>query len=566
MHVTLIRPPKIVSNFAPHTQSGVPPIALACLAAVLEEAGHGVQVIDAYGESPNSAVSIDGTNLIAVGLTDDQIACAVSPETDVVAFTVMFSQDWLYAKRVIAAVHEAVPNAVIIAGGEHITADPAHVLRTAPGVTACGLGEGDETIVEFVAAVAHGRDLGEISGLVLRGSDGAPIRTKPRARIRAVDELPWPAWHLVPTLEMYLDNHFGFEEQNRRAMPMMATRGCPYRCTFCSSPSMWGTNWFAREPRDVIEEIKFYLERYRIEHVEFYDLTAVVNKKWTLEFSRLLTEEKLPVTWRLPSGTRSEALDEEVLTAMRISGCEAIVYAPESGSPRTLARIKKRVTPEKMLRSMQAAVRSGMHVRGHFIMGMPGQTLGEIGETFGFIAKMAWVGVHDVNAYFFYAYPGSAMYDELVAQGKIDPTSPEYDELLAGACFTDFKAVRSWSEYFTPSQLRFLCLSAMAFFYAMSFTLWPLRSFQALWRMLTGKPFTWLERFLHNGFQQYVLRRKVSRTAKPGTIVHGDAVAASAGGGGALTAAARPPRRSARDEALAAASHHDDDAHSALET
>jgi len=513
MHVTLIRPPKITSDFAPHTQSGVPPLALACLAAVLEEAGHDVLVIDAYGEAPNEAVGIPGTHLTTIGLTADEIAARVPAATDVIGITVMFSQDWLYAKRVIAAAHDAAPQATIVMGGEHVTADPGHVLRNAPAVTVCVLGEGEETLLEVMRALADGGDLREVPGLALRADDGAAMKTAARARVRAVDGLPWPAWHLVPTLPVYLDNHFGFEEHNRRSMPIMATRGCPYRCTFCSSPSMWGTNWYARDPRDVIAEIKYYLAQYQIEHVEFYDLTAVVDRRWILEFTRLLIAEDLPITWRLPSGTRSEALDEEVVSAMVRSGCEAIVYAPESGSPRTLARIKKKVIPERMLASMGAAVRAGMHVRGHFIIGMPGQTLGEVAETFLFIAKMAWVGVHDVISYRFYPYPGTEMYRALVAQGKIDPNAPEYDELLAGACFTDFTDVRSWSEHFTAATLRRLCLGSMAFFYVLHFLVRPLRSVQAMWRVLRGRPFTWFERFLHSGFQQYVLRRKVSRTA-----------------------------------------------------
>ena len=546
MHVTLIRPPKIVTDFAPHTQSGVPPLALACLAAALEEAGHTVTVIDAYGAAPSHAVDIPGTNLHTVGLTAEEIAAVVPSDTDVIGLTCMFSQDWLYAKRVIAAAHTAVPHASIIVGGEHVTADPGHVLRTAPSVTACGIGEGEETLVAFVATLAGGGNLHDVAGLVLRGDDGAPHHTAPRARVRAIDDLPWPAWHLVPTLTTYLDNHFGFEEQNRRTMPMMATRGCPYRCTFCSSPSMWGTNWLARDPRDVLDEIKYYYHRYAIEHVEFYDLTAVVDRRWILAFTAMLTAERLPITWRLPSGTRSEALDDEVLQAMVESGCEAIVYAPESGSPRTLARIKKKVTPDRMLRSMQSAVRAGMHVRGHFIMGMPGQTLSEIAETWLFIARMAWVGVHDVNSYFFYPYPGSEMFRALVAEGKIDPMSPAYDELLAGACFTDFKAIRSWSEHFSPAMLRFLCLGSMAFFYVLNFLFWPVRPVRTLWRVLRGRPFTWIERFLHAGFAQYVLRRKVSRM--PLTVLGTEQLPSHA-----LTASLPPrmQRRTARRERAA---------------
>jgi len=512
MHVTLIRPPMITSHFSPHTHSGVPPVALACLAAVLEEAGHGVTIIDAYGESPNQAIDIPGTNLTTVGLTADEVASHVPRDTNVIGVGCMFSQDWLYAKRVIAAAHAAAPAATLVVGGEHVTADPAHVLRSAPAVDACVLGEGEATLLDLVDAVAAGRDLAGVPGVVLRRGD-APLHTAPRARIRDIDTLPWPAWHLVPTFSMYLDNHFGYEEHNRRTMPMIATRGCPYRCTFCSSPSMWGTTWLGRAPQDVIDEIKYCLEQYQIQHVEFYDLTAIVDRRWILTFAHLLAAERLPITWRLPSGTRSEALDEEVLQAMVASGCEAIVYAPESGSPRTLARIKKQVKPERMLRSMRAAVRAGMHVRAHCIMGMPGQTLSEIGETFLFIAKMAWVGVHDISSFFFYPYPGSQMHRDLVAQGTIDPHSPAYDELLASACFTDFTAVRSWSEYFSAGMLRFFCLSSMAFFYALSFLFWPFRTVETLWRVARGRPFTWLERFLHTGFRQYVLRRKVSRPA-----------------------------------------------------
>src|SRR4029453_11926618 len=142
MHVTLIRPPKITPDFARHPQPGVPPLALACLAAVLEEAGPAVTVIDAYGESPNQAVDIPGTNLNTVGLTADQIAARVPDDTAAIRLTCMFSQGWLYGKRVIAAAHEAAPTAAVIAGGERPTASPAQVLPTAPAVKACVLGEG----------------------------------------------------------------------------------------------------------------------------------------------------------------------------------------------------------------------------------------------------------------------------------------------------------------------------------------------------------------------------------------------------------------------------------------
>jgi anaerobic magnesium-protoporphyrin IX monomethyl ester cyclase len=532
MHVTLIRPPQITSNFAPHTLSGMPPIGLAFLGAALEQAGHTVRIIDSYGESPNQVTPIPGTNLRTVGLTADEIAARIPPETDVIGVSCMFSQEWLYAKRVIAAAHRAAPSAPIVTGGEHATADPGHVLRSSPEVVACVLGEGEETLLEVVDAVATGRDLRELPGLALRADDGAMLKTPRRERIRSIDDLPWPAWHLVP-IEMYLDNHFGHEAHNQRSIPMLATRGCPYRCTFCSSPSMWGTRWLARDPEDVIREIKHYIERYRVDHVEFYDLTAIVDKRWTLRFTELLKRERLPITWRLPSGTRSEALDDEVLPALVESGCVALLYAPESGSPRTLARIKKKMKPERMIQSMRAAVKAGILVRGHFIMGMPGQTLSEIAETYLFIAKMAWVGVHDVNSYFFYPYPGSEMHRDLVAAGKIDPEAPDYDEFLAAACYTDLRAVRSFSEYFTPAHLRLFVLTSIAFFYALSFARRPQRIFASLGNIARGEPRTWFERVLHEGFKQWVLRRKLSRVATKRVPAATAPALATAGGPGA---------------------------------
>src|SRR5262249_56623106 len=138
-HAPLIRPPKITPPSAPHTQPGIPPIGLAFIAAVLERAGHKVLVIDAYGEAPNEANDIAGTNLMTVGLTAEQIAARVPSDTGVIGVSCMFSQDWLYAKRVIAVLEAAAPGAPVVVRGEHVTADPAHVLRTAHHVTACVL-------------------------------------------------------------------------------------------------------------------------------------------------------------------------------------------------------------------------------------------------------------------------------------------------------------------------------------------------------------------------------------------------------------------------------------------
>jgi radical SAM superfamily enzyme YgiQ (UPF0313 family) len=365
----------------------VPPLGLAYLAGALNAGGFETVLIDACGEAPDQCRPLDDLPFVMNGLATEEIAARVPPDSWFVGVSCMFSCEWITNRRAIEAVRRRLPEVPIIVGGEHVTADPLAVLRSCPGVTACALGEGDETIVEVASALAGGRSLREVAGLALRSDDGAMVHTARRERIRALDALTWPAWDGLP-LATYLDRGFGMDEYNVRSMPMLASRGCPYRCTFCSSPQMWGTTWLARDPDDVVREIRRYVERYQIEHVEFHDLTTIVDRRWILHFTAALLAANLGITWTMPSGTRSEALDAEVLDRMRRSGCRGISYAPESGSPTTLRRIKKKVQPERMLASIRAAVAAGLYTKVHLIVGLPGQTRGEIWESIRFMMRL----------------------------------------------------------------------------------------------------------------------------------------------------------------------------------
>ena len=103
---------------------------------------------------------------------------------------------------------------------------------------------------------------------------------------------------------------------------------------------MWTTRYYLRSVKDVIQEIEYYQSKYQITGVQFYDLTAVVKKSWIIDFCRSLIDRKINIDWSLPSGTRSEALDEEVLSWLARANLKYLVYAPESGSPITLNTIK----------------------------------------------------------------------------------------------------------------------------------------------------------------------------------------------------------------------------------
>ena len=143
---------------------------------------------------------------------------------------------------------------MIVVGGEHATALPEVVLAQAAEVDLVVVGEGEATLVEVVAARRDRASLAGLPGAVVRHTASVGSSHQPRARIRPIDALPLPAWDLVP-LEAYLERHHGFGVHRGRSMPIVATRGCPYECTFCSNPGMWTTRWTPREPAAVLEEI-----------------------------------------------------------------------------------------------------------------------------------------------------------------------------------------------------------------------------------------------------------------------------------------------------------------------
>jgi anaerobic magnesium-protoporphyrin IX monomethyl ester cyclase len=506
--VVLVRPPAMLPVTARNAVREIPPIGLAYLAAALGRAGHRARIVDAFGEAPDRVVAHDDgyrTN----GLTIPEIVARIPRDADLIGVTCMFSNGWLYCRRTIAAIAAAFPGVPIVVGGEHPTADHARLLRRTPEVLCCALGEGEETVVEIAARLAQGRPLDDVEGIALRDASGEPVRTPPRARIRDVDDVPWPDWSTVP-LANYLDNDIGADAWVAPTMPILASRGCPYRCTFCSNPQMFGTTWIARDPAQVVAEMQHYHRTLGVRYFEFHDLTMIVRRDWILRFCALLADARLDVQWSMPSGTRSEALDAEALAAMHRSGCRSFSYAAESGSLPELRRIKKRVDPHRMLASMRTAVRLGLVAKCHLIFGLPDQTWRDVARSVAFATRMAVAGVHDLGCYAFSPYPGSELYGRLVAEGRIDPEADDYDHVLAQNLFTNYRLRRSWTPHIGARVLPWLCLGTMAWFYALQLVVRPRRLAATVAAVARRRPQTYLQRMLVT-----VLRRPGRHPAAP---------------------------------------------------
>ncbi|MCF8059083.1 MAG: B12-binding domain-containing radical SAM protein [Bacteriovoracaceae bacterium] len=502
--ICLIRPQYVLPLEHLSGAYSSPPLGLAYLSGTLKSLGHSVKTIDSIGENLDQYNRFTTTTSIlsVIGLTNIEIIEKIPPDSAYIGISLMFSNEWIHHKHLVNDIVKSFPHSKVILGGEHTTAEYERILMECPGIYACARGEGEQVIAEICAG--HDRSL--ISGIAYI-EDGKIVINDNKPRLKSIAKIPWPSWEGIP-LESYLDKKLGYNSpQGKRSVPMLASRGCPYQCTFCSNKSMWTTRWVPRDIDDLMEEIKFNLLHYKMEHIEFHDLTAVINKQWTIDFCNRLIKEDLPLTWSMPAGTRSEALTEDVLSLIFRSGCKRMTYAPESGSEETLRKMKKKVDLTKMIISIRAALKLGFNVKVHMIMGAPKQKKREVLESFIFLFKLAIYGVHDASCFAYSPYPGTEDFEYLKAKGKIVIDS-NFDEILANNVYNSYKNIKSWSDDIPKQLLIFLTLGGSGFFYFFQFLFRPHRLITVFYRISTKKSFTTFELAVSSFLYGFMRTRK----------------------------------------------------------
>ena len=169
--IVLVRPPMVLSKYSLST-STTPPLAIAYLSGTLRANGYDAQTIDALGEDIRRLTPIEGTVGIAQGLPIDEIVARIDSDAEIICYSAMFSCSWTYDKEILNQIRERFPAALIVAGGEHITACADYVLQDCRAVDLCVLGEGEETLLEIVNATFAGEDPRSRSGL--REGRGTP--------------------------------------------------------------------------------------------------------------------------------------------------------------------------------------------------------------------------------------------------------------------------------------------------------------------------------------------------------------------------------------------------------
>ena len=382
-----------------------PSLGVMLIAAMLEQHGHNVKIHDTALEGWENRVLVDKKKKkVMIGQTDDQIKSVISNfRPDVVAISVLFSNFLTSAKNIAKLVKEVNKNIKVILGGNHISnavidynfgvKDPNSNLPDyiedleTPNIDFAMIGEGEKPITMLVDCIVNKTDnYSNIPGLIKRIGPKKYI-INPKSEKHDLNLLPRPARHLVNMEGYFKIGAFqSAKARSNRVLSVMCSRGCPEKCTFCTTPQMWGSNVRWRTTENIKEEVSADVKSFNIGEIQFLDDTLTVNKKNLFSLCDYL--EKLGLPWCTPNGTKVNyhlRTQSEMYQRMADSGCYQITLACESGNQRVLDNlINKRLDLETVYPAIERAKKAGMLVHTFWILGYPGETFEEIQNTVNF--------------------------------------------------------------------------------------------------------------------------------------------------------------------------------------
>jgi len=365
-----------------------PPLGLAYIAAVLEERGYYVKILDVSAEDFYNREEIGG-EYIQIGLSNEEIETRIIDfNPDVVGVSCLFSsqfQDMCDICKMTKKIDERI---ITVVGGEHPSALPEESLMN-DYINFVVIGEGEYTMLYLMEAVKEGHDFSKIDGLGFK--KGKRIVINPKTKfIEDLDELPLPARHLLP-METYFKMNLPQAGTSRKSpnTPIMTSRGCTGHCIYCATAKFWGRKYRTRSIEKTLEEMEYLTKEYGVKEVQFIDDNLTLNKKRTLQLFSGMIKRNLNLVWSTPQGIALWALDEEVLRKMKESGCYEITLGIESGDQEVLNDIiKKRLKLEKVEPLVKAARKLGLITKGYFVVGLPGETKEQMQKTFDFARKL----------------------------------------------------------------------------------------------------------------------------------------------------------------------------------
>jgi len=361
--------------------AGIVPIGLYYIGALLIENGFDAKIINLADIKDNPVKIFKGF------ITAEQ--------PDIIGFSVINPNRW-NAMECAKAAKQIKPDITLVFGGPAPTFLADHLLTTCPDIDFIVTGEGEITFLELVNELEN-RIVGSfenINGLVFK-KDGHIIQTAPRQPIKALDTLIHPSKYFV-------------------YQHLAMSRGCPGKCTFCGSPKFWGNQTLRfHSPKWFADEIQTLTQK-GVTHFYISDDTFTADKQRVIEFCNLIIDRKLGITWNAIS--RVDAIDADILFAMRKAGCIHLSFGVESGSEKIRKVLGKPLKQEKIITAFSLTASYGILPRAYFIYGSPGetdQTLQKSIDLLNIIRPLSAI------FYLLVIFPGTHLYQKAINQNLI---------------------------------------------------------------------------------------------------------------------------------------------------
>lgn len=391
--------------------SQAPPLGLCYLAAAVRQSGRSVQIIDAPAFDMDLQTTIQEIKKI---------------ETGIIGITAT-TASIIRAAELADALRKNSIAAKLLIGGPHVSALPERTLQEFEAFDIGVINEGERTIVDILNCLLTDGNLNAVAGIVYR--DNSTIRlTSPRALIENLDELAFPAWDMIPHLPKYYKPAPHSYYQLPSAT-LMTSRGCNGMCTFCARPFM-GEKYRSNSPEYTLGMIDYLVRNYGIRDIMFYDDNFLLDRERVTKICEEILRRGYNITWSCLA--RTDIMPEDFFRLIRKAGCWQIAYGIESGDQTILDNIKKRSTLERIEAMIRKANEAGIHTRGYFMIGCPGETRQTIDRTIQFITKS---GLKDFHVTFCTPMPGAELFTTAEQYGNFD---------------CDWKKLGFWDPVFIP--------------------------------------------------------------------------------------------------------------------
>lgn len=420
------------------------PESLLAIAAVPVSKGYSVKIIDRRVTPNFEAV----------------LAAAVGPETKLFGVTAITGQQIRYALETTRHLKQKYPQVKVCWGGVHATLLPEQTAKHEL-IDYVVVGDGDYVLCELYERLRDEESVSNLRGIVYKNSEGRVISNvglltvASRARgetytreggsadvIKTLDDLPDLPYHLLD-----LDKYNVFYSTNGlKSATLNTSRGCPYRCKFCSDPVLNEGSWRGFSAPRLLEKVDMLYTKYGYRMIYFQDDYFPGNKKRFIEVLRGLAKYERKLQWAT-LGIRADTLaklNDEEWDLLYASGCHSLEIGIESGNERIIHHINKAETKEQMQLTNQKLAKYDIKVKYTFIVGFPDETEEEIYDTLRFVTELETANPNTYSLIFnFLPIVGTPFYEEAVRRGVYQP------ETLEDWAYMDFdgwmKRYRNWA-------------------------------------------------------------------------------------------------------------------------